>query len=125
MGDKKIIVPKGHTKPSITTTIRLKPEIMSKIEEYAKVTNRPKSQIINMCLIYSIDKIEIADPQIVNEIVVSNPLCEGFSIRIKEDIIKKLDIISKKAYISKNQIINICLEYSLNDINIKENKFNK
>ncbi|HOV24757.1 MAG TPA: ribbon-helix-helix protein, CopG family [Pseudobacteroides sp.] len=39
-----------------------------------------------------------------------------FSIRIKNDTMKKLDEIATKTNRSRNEVINICLEFALNNL---------
>jgi predicted transcriptional regulator len=39
-----------------------------------------------------------------------------FSIRIKNDIMKKLDEVATNTSRSRNEVINICLEFALNNL---------
>ena len=39
-----------------------------------------------------------------------------FSIRIKNDIVKKLDDIASKSSRSRNEVINICLDFALTNL---------
>lgn len=39
-----------------------------------------------------------------------------FSIRIKNDIMKKLDDIANNTDRSRNEVINMCLEFALNNL---------
>lgn len=43
-----------------------------------------------------------------------------FSIRLKNDIVKKLDEIASKTNRSRNDIINICLNFALDNIEFEE-----
>jgi len=43
-----------------------------------------------------------------------------FSIRLKNDIVEKLDEIAKNTNRSRNEIINICLTYALDNIEFEE-----
>ncbi len=43
-----------------------------------------------------------------------------FSIRIKNDIMKKLDKIATDTSRSRNEVINICLEFALNNLDESE-----
>lgn len=39
-----------------------------------------------------------------------------FSIRLKKDIVNELDIILKRTNRSRNELINICLEFAIKNI---------
>ena len=43
-----------------------------------------------------------------------------FSIRIKEEIVNKLDELSKETNRSRNELINIMLEYGINNCEITD-----
>ncbi len=43
-----------------------------------------------------------------------------FSIRIKEEIVNKLDDLSKETNRSRNELINIMLEYGINNCEITD-----
>jgi predicted transcriptional regulator len=43
-----------------------------------------------------------------------------FSIRIKNDTVKKLDEIATKTNRSRNEIVNICLTFALENIEFEE-----
>lgn len=45
---------------------------------------------------------------------------DTFSIRIKRDIVSKLDDIAAKTNRSRNEIINICLKYAIDNIEFEE-----
>lgn len=44
-----------------------------------------------------------------------------FSIRIRDDIVNELEIISQKTNRSRNELINIFLEHSVNNWELEEN----
>lgn len=44
------------------------------------------------------------------------------SIRIDNDVLNRIDELADKTFNSRNEIISQCLEYSINNIEIKENK---
>jgi len=44
-----------------------------------------------------------------------------FSVRVKEDIVERLDELSAATNRSRNELINIMLEFGVNNCEIKEN----
>lgn len=44
-----------------------------------------------------------------------------FSVRIKENVVERLDEISKQTNRSRNELINIMLEFGINSCEITEN----
>ena len=44
--------------------------------------------------------------------------CKVFSVRVNENIVRKIDEIGAKTSRSRNEIINIFLEYALNNLSI-------
>lgn len=43
-----------------------------------------------------------------------------FSVRIKKDTIKNIDILSQQTNRSRNELINLLLEYAVNNCEVKE-----
>lgn len=54
------------------------------------------------------------------KITRKNDEYDTFSIRIKNDTVKKLDEIANKTNRSRNEIINICLTFAIENIEFDE-----
>ena len=62
MQDKKLCIsPKKYTGKSSILTSRLPDDLISDIEEIASQTGRTRNEIIQLCLEFAIDNLEIAD----------------------------------------------------------------
>lgn len=60
MADKKLVIPlKKYTGETAVVSARLPVDLIKKIDEICEATGRTKNEIIQMCLEFSVDNIEI------------------------------------------------------------------
>lgn len=60
MAEKKLVIPlKKYTGETAVVSARLPVDLIKKIDEICEATGRTKNEIIQMCLEFSVDNIEI------------------------------------------------------------------
>lgn len=60
MDDKKLIIPsKRYRGDSSVVSVRLPNDLIHSLDEIAKITGRTRNEIVQMCLEFSIENIEI------------------------------------------------------------------
>ena len=78
-----------------------------------------KESIHNYCEVVVLDEKAIKITK--RESLKGSDGYKTFSIRIKEDIVKELDEISSLTNRSRNELINVFLEYSVKNWELEEN----
>ena len=60
LAEKKLVIPlKKYTGETAVVSARLPVDLIKKIDEICEATGRTKNEIIQMCLEFSVDNIEI------------------------------------------------------------------